>query len=439
MSGVPPGIARRHARGCAGEAACTCRPSYQAQAGPRAARKTKSFPTLAAAKAWKRDMDAAVARGELTGHRAPRLADAARGWLALAEQGIVLARGDKPYRPSTLRGYRRSLEGELLPELGGRRLDDLTRGQINAYVQTLQARGLSASTVRNIVVPLRAIYRHAMDLEQVTRNPTTGLRVPAGAGRRTRVAAPTVITRLLDALDERDRPLWATAIYAGLRRGELMALRWADVDLASGVITVRWSYDPGSGETGPVKSTAGQDRRIAIAAVLRDLLLAHRQRAGGRATGLVFARGSLAEARRRPANASLPFSDRAVGDRAATAWTKARLAPISLHEGRHTFASLLIAASVKANQFNPKALQEALGHASIQQTYDRYGHLFPGSHLEVGRMLDTYLEQAAVAGPEVAQPDPREHPGPALLSVTSTDGAPDELPVSVQRTEGSET
>lgn len=441
---MPPGIRRRHARGCPAERTddldvCACRPAYQAQAGPRTARQTKTFPTLAAAKAWKRDVDRAHERGELTGDRAPTLHEAAGGWLDLAERGVVLARGDRPYRPSTLRGYRRSLEAELLPEFGTRRLDTLKRGELNGYVQRLQVRGIAASTVRNVVVPLRAIYRHALDLEQVATNPTVGLRVPAGSGRRTRVAAPREIGPLLDALHPHDRALWATAVYAGLRRGELMALRWADVDLATGTITVRLSYDPGSGETGPVKTSAGQDRRIAIAAVLRDLLLEHRQRAGARPAGLVFARGTLAEQRRRDTNAALPFSDRSVGDRAAAAWTKGRVAPITLHEGRHTFASLLIAASVRANKFNPKALQEALGHASIQQTYDRYGHLFPGSHIEVGRMLDAYLEHETQERPEVTQGVTWEQAEPALPSVTSTDGARCERPASVQRTPRIET
>jgi integrase len=67
------------------------------------------------------------------------------------------------------------------------------------------------------------------------------VREPAAAsvrGRRERIASPEEAQRLLAAVTERDRPLWATALYAGLRRGELMALRWEDVDLAGGVIRV---------------------------------------------------------------------------------------------------------------------------------------------------------------------------------------------------------
>ena len=75
--------------------------------------------------------------------------------------------------------------------------------------------------------------------------------------------------------------------------------------------------------------------------------------------------------------------------RAVKAWTKAELAPIGLHEGRHTFASILIAAGV-----NAKALSTYLGHSSIQIILDRYGYLMPGNEDERVALLDAYLERA---------------------------------------------
>jgi integrase len=70
------------------------------------------------------------------------------------------------------------------------------------------------------------------------------------------------------------------------------------------------------------------------------------------------------------------------------------LSPIGLHEARHTFASLMIASMSEAGKFNGKVLQELMGHASITETFDRYGHLFPGTKDEAGRLLDDYLERA---------------------------------------------
>jgi len=73
--------------------------------------------------------------------------------------------------------------------------------------------------------------------------------------------------------------------------------------------------------------------------------------------------------------------------RAETAWAAAGLAPIGLHECRHTFASFIIAAGV-----NAKVLSTYMGHASVTITFDRYGHLMPGNEAEAARLLDRYLE-----------------------------------------------
>jgi integrase len=81
-----------------------------------------------------------------------------------------------------------------------------------------------------------------------------------------------------------------------------------------------------------------------------------------------------------------------VAARAQTAWKAAGLAAIGLHECRHTFASLMIAAGV-----NAKALSTYLGHGSVTITLDRYGHLFPGNEEEAAGLLDAYLARADTA------------------------------------------
>jgi integrase len=134
-----------------------------------------------------------------------------------------------------------------------------------------------------------------------------------------------------------------------------MGLRWEDVDLAAGVIRVERSFDPKAGEFVTPKSRAGT-RKVPIASVLREYLIAHRLRSG-RAVGLVF-------------GGDVPYVDWTARKRAARAWKVAGLAPIGLHEARHTFASLMIAAGV-----NAKALSTYMGHATVGITLDRYGQL----------------------------------------------------------------
>lgn len=107
------------------------------------------------------------------------------------------------------------------------------------------------------------------------------------------------------------------------------------------------------------------------------LLIEHKLRTG-RSEGLFFGR-----------TAGNPFDDSALAARAATAWKNAELEGITLHEARHTYASLMIAAGV-----NAKSLQTYMGHSSVTVTYDRYGHLMPGNEDEAAALLDAYLERA---------------------------------------------
>ena len=278
-----------------------------------------------------------------------------------------------------------------MPDLGGARLSEIRRVDVQDLVDRLQAQGLDASTIRNTVAPLRAIYRRAFTRSEVAVNPTVGLELPAVRGKRDRVASPGEAAKLLAALPERDRALWATAMYAGLRLGELQGLRWDDVDLASGVIRVERAWDTKEGPIAP-KSKAGR-RKVPITAILRDFLDEHRLRTSW-TEGFVFGR-----------TAETPFDARALSRRAETAWKNAKpkaVEPISLHECRHTFASLMIAAGV-----NAKALSSYMGHSSITITLDRYGHLMPGNEDAAAELLDAYLERANTSA-RLAQLEPSD-------------------------------
>lgn len=227
------------------------------------------------------------------------------------------------------------------------------------------------------------IYRRAIEDGDIAANPSERLRLPAARGRRERIAAPVEAAALITAVRLDDRALWGCAFYAGLRRGELRALLWSDIDLAMGLIRVERSMNS-YGDASEPKSRAGR-RSVPIVATLRDLLIEHKF-VTRRDEGLVF--GS---------SATRPFTPTAVRKRALTAWRRGELEPIGLHECRRTFASLLIAAGV-----NAKAITSYLGHASIQTTFDLYGHLMPGNEDEAVALADAYLERANT-GERIAQ------------------------------------
>jgi integrase len=179
------------------------------------------------------------------------LRDVAEAWLAGAAEGTIRNRSGDEYKPSVLRGYEQALRNRILPELGGARVSDVTRPDLQDLADRLLAEGLDPSTIRNTFLPVRVLFRRAVARGEVAVNPTTGLELPAVRGRRDRIAAPAEAEQLLDALSASDRALWATAFYAGLRLGELRALRHDDVDLAAGVIRVRRSWDQRAGEIAP--------------------------------------------------------------------------------------------------------------------------------------------------------------------------------------------
>jgi integrase len=289
--------------------------------------------------------------------------------------GLVRTRSGDVYKPSAVRSYEAALRLHVFPDLGGLKLADVQRRDVQRLADGLLAAGKDPSTIRNALMPLRVIYRRALEDGEVAVNPCTNLRLPASRGRRDRVVAPGQAAELIAALPRSDRALWALALYAGLRRGELMALRWEDVDLASGVIRVERSWDAKSRVMVEPKSQAGR-RRVPIASALRDLLLEQK----------MTAEGDLVTGRE---GGTVPFNDTSVAGRASRAWRRAGLEPIKLHEARHTFASLMIAAGVNAH-----ALMKYMGHSSVMVTYDRYGHLMPGNEDEAAALLDAYLERA---------------------------------------------
>lgn len=398
MARKTPGIEVRHARSCPARdaGACKCQPRFRAWVYDRRSgqKARRTFASLAEAKNWRADAVGHVRRGLLRAAPSPALRDAAEAWIEGAERGEIRTRSGDPWKPSTLRGYRRSLRERIVPELGTARLSELRRVDVQDFVDRMLADGLDASTVRNVLMPLRAIYRRAVSRGDVAVSPMSGLELPAVRGRRDRIAEPVEALRLIQALPEGDRALWATAFYAGLRLGELRALEYdreQGLDLAAGVIRVRSSWDQHDGRVEP-KSRAGV-RDVPVAGVLRDYLTGHKA-ASSRESGLVFGR-----------EARVPFNPSSVYLRAMTAWAKANaeetrraeeegrqprlLEPIGLHECRHTAISTWAEAGVSAKRISTWA-----GHASVSFTLDRYAKVF--ERLEQSEMakLDAFLSLA---------------------------------------------
>jgi integrase len=264
------GVVVRHRRGCTAleGRACSCRPAFQAQVWSPRDGKTirKTFATPGDARAWRAEAQTALRRGTMRAPTKTTLREVSEVWLAAAE-GVVRTRGGDPYKPSALRGYRQSLRVHVLPSLGSERLSSVTRVAVQDLVDRLVAVGFAPSTVRNAILPLRAIFRRAVSRSEVLVNPTTALWLPAVRTRRERIARPAEAAGLIAAVPRKDRAIWACALYAGLRHGELKALRWRDVDSAGGLIRVERGWDSHQGPIEP-KSRSGR-RRVPLGQPLR--------------------------------------------------------------------------------------------------------------------------------------------------------------------------
>lgn len=142
------------------------------------------------------------------------------------------------------------------------------------------------------------------------------------------------------------------------------------------MLSIEWGWDDKEGRI----PTKNHDRRkVPIPAVLKTMLTRELLRTGRRAEQLVFGRTPTS-----------PFSPTRLTARADRAWRRAGLRRITLHEARHSYASLMVAAGA-----NAKALSTYMGHASIQITLDRYAHLMPGNEGEAAGLMDMYLERSS--------------------------------------------
>jgi integrase len=367
-------------------------------------RRTFTGPgAFAAAKNWRSDATSAVRKGTLKAATRQTLQQAGEGLVAGMKDGSIRKRDGERFKPSVIRGYAAALENRIYPDLGACRLTEIRRADLQDLVERLQAellreaddeqeeRRLAASTIRNVLMPVRTIYRRALKRGDVMVNPTLGLELPALTGKRDRVASPAEAERLLAALPEADRPLWATALYGGLRMGELRALDWSNVDLAGGIIRVLQSWDRIEGLVEP-KSKKSK-RTVPIPSVLRGYLVEHRKRrfALGQRTGFVF--GETPER---------PFNYDVTVDRALRTWKAAKLEPIGLHECRHTYVTLMFEAGLSLEEIG-----DYVGHNSAYMT-DRYRHLREGHEARAAERFDAFL---AATGAETGASRPKSSTG----------------------------
>lgn len=312
-------------------------------------------------------------------HTAPSksitVAEAGRRWIASGEAaGLEL---------TTLEQYRQHLGLHIVPYLGGQRLSQLTVPMVRDFQDRLRAER-SAAMVQKVISSLGALVADAQERGLVAQNMVRGLsRRRRGQGVEKRhkgklkvgvdIPAPEEIRALVATLKGRWRPLLLTAIFSGLRASELRGLRWQDVDLKKGELRVHQRADRFN-RIGKPKSAASE-RSLPLPPNLVNTLREWKLACPKSDLGLVFPNGvGHIESHANIINRALIPAQLAAGitDRHGNAKYT------GLHAFRHFYASWCINRRADGGLELPlKLVQGRLGHASIQMTADRYGHLFP--------------------------------------------------------------
>jgi integrase len=353
---------------------CRCNPSYRGRRRHPVTGKPiwqKATKNRAEVLSWLADVELAAELEASRPHARASFEVLGDEWLDGVESGVIGRRRGrgKPYSPTTIANYRRSWEHVLKPEFGPMVAEEISEVEWQMWVDQLSREGLSRSRIANHVAVASAIYAWALSPSRrfVTRNPLRLVELPPNDEKpRLRVALVPEAEQLLAALEPEDRVAYALACYSGLRRSEIHRLEWPEVleggTIASHVLVIR------------SKSESGTQRRPPIAEPLQQILREAWLRQGRPTSGPVSERsvmsGKLATA-------------------ATAAWERAGLDRITLHECRHTYASMLMAAG-----YTIKEIMEYMGHADLQMV-NRYVKLLPQPREEhAAERLNDYLRRS---------------------------------------------
>jgi len=313
-------------------------------------RPAAGYFTQRTADAWLRDLLDQARHGTLPGmtRTGATFADAAAEWLRYIEH-------DRQRKPSTVNGYQAIVRSQLLPTFGSMPIESITPATIEAWLAGVDR---ASSTRVKALVLLHGIFQRARKVWSLPANPVADVeKPPLRASSDIRVFSPEEVWALVRAADsEQDAAVFLTAAFTGLRMGELLALRWRDVDFAGSAVRVRASYYAGHLTT----PKSGKIRAVPLAPDVASVLAQLGRRVDWIGDDdLVFA-GVGGD----------HLDGSALRRRYKHALARAGLRSLRFHDLRHTFGTRMIAKA------DIRRVQEWMGHADIQTTM-RYLHFAP--------------------------------------------------------------
>jgi len=298
----------------------------------------------------------------------------------------------------TQESYSSIVESHLIPVLGSIQLKDLQPYQLSDYYAKKcsngRADGKGGLSARSVVYHHRIISKtldYAVKMGVVVRNVASVVEPPRVARVTMKTLSTEEVQRFLDAARETDYYVYfSTLLYTGLRRGELLALRWRNLDLNRGSLTVvATAYKLGNGDYIIKEPKTAQSRRsVTLPPSLVELLKVYRADqellrvqlgVSLEADDFVFIRPD-----------GSPINPSAVTLAFRRIIKRAGLRDIRIHDLRHTHATLMLKAGI-----HPKVVSERLGHANISITLDIYSHVLPGLQEAAAEKFDSIFEADA--------------------------------------------
>ncbi len=275
-------------------------------------------------------------------------------------------------KPSTLRSYRDIIKNHLIPFMGDYLLKDIDTIMLQEYVAS-RLKKVKPKTVINEIVPVKEMFKHAVRWGYLKSNPAEGVERPRVEKEEMEILTPGEIKQFLEHVTLKYRTFFLTAILTGLRRGELLGLQGEDIDWNHNQIHVKRSLWKGQIVSPKTRASV---RKVDMSPYLANELRQHKFKYLIGDSGFVFSN---------PEGKPLD-PDSLVKRQFHPALKRAGAKRVRFHDLRHTNVALRL----EQGQ-NIKYIQNQLGHASIQTTIDRYGHLLKEVHPEQAKKLDTIL------------------------------------------------
>lgn len=334
----------------------------------------------------------------------------AGGYVAPAKQTVadyleewLTAYVPSQVKASSVQTYGSLMRSHVIPRLGAVRLGELKATQIARLYQQLLATGarsggaLSPATVGMVHTILSSALSYGVRLGVLSSNPAAKVSPPRLERQEAAVLTQEQVQQLLEEAASRSPLLHLVVLIAvttGLRRGELLGLRWQDVDLDQRRLVVSQTVQGHATARLEFSSpkTAGSRRVVECPDVLIRALREHRAAQAAERQSSDVAHASYDLVLCRPDGG--PLRPNGIGQQVVTLLAELGL-PGSLHTLRHTHATLLLVAGVHA-----KIVSGRLGHSTVQITLDRYSHIIPGLDRGAADQLDNLL-QGTQAGPAV--------------------------------------